>query len=475
MGGGSSLMGMWALRGVPGDYDGWAARGAKGWAWHDVLPYFCRLETDLDIGGNAHGVDGPVPIRRIPRQDWPDFANAIERAAIARGYAAIADLNGDRDQGFFPVPFSQDRGVRASSAHCYLTTAVRQRQNLSIMPHTRVDAILFDRMHARGVRATRDGETMELRAREVILCGGAIHSPTLLMRSGVGPASDLRRRGIDPIADRPGVGANLQNHVFIHIGVTVARRARQAAALRSYGVALIRFSSGHPGCPPADLIVSAIGRISPGLIGTRAGLLTAQLYAPFSRGAVRLRSADPEAMPEVEFRLLEDPRDMARLTQAANLAGAILCDGEVAAALPEAFMLPPQPPLQLLNKPGLVGPLMTGLATAVLEAPAPLRRAALRRMFGPERLLDRSRAPAPFSAELVRDSATPMFHVAGTCAIGPDHDPLAVVDPQCRVRGVHGLRVIDASVMPVVPRANTNIPTIMVAERAVDLVRTHPA
>lgn len=475
MGGGSSLMGMWAQRGVAGDYDGWAARGADGWAWADVEPHFRRLESDLDMRGERHGADGPVPIRRVPRADWPGFVGAIERAAGGLGYAAHPDLNGDRDEGFFPIPFSQDAGMRASSAHCYLTTEVRQRRNLAILPHTRADAVLFDGKRARGVRARHDGETLELRAREVILCGGAIHSPALLMRSGVGPAADLRPLGIAPVADRPGVGRNLQNHVFIHIGVTVARGARQPARLRNYGIAVIRFSSGGPGCPPADLMVSTIGRISTGLIGTRAGLLTAKLYAPFSRGAVRLRTADPEAPPEIDFRLLDDPRDMARMTQAANVAGALLCAPGVTPLLPEAFMLPPEPPLQQLNRPGLMGPLMTGLAAAVLEAPAPLRRAALARMFGTERMLDRRAGPAPFSAELVRGSATPMFHVAGTCAIGGDRDAAAVVDPQCRVRGVAGLRVIDASVMPVVPRANTNIPTIMVAERAVDLVRAHPA
>jgi choline dehydrogenase-like flavoprotein len=472
MGGGSSLMGMWALRGLPGDYDGWAAAGATGWGWEEVLPYFCRLERDLDRSGNAHGADGPVPIRRIPRESWPGFVGAVERAAAAHGYPSRPDINsGEEDDGFFPIPFSQDDGIRASSAHCYLDAAVRRRANLTILPHTRANAITFDGQRATGVQAERDGKISPIRAREVLVCAGAIHSPALLMRSGIGPGEELQRLGVAPVAALAGVGRNLQNHVFIHIGVTVTRGARQPAALRNYGIAGIRFSSGRDGCPPGDLLVSSIGRISTGVLGTRAGIVTAKLYAPFSRGSVRLRSPDPDVPADVDFRLLDDPRDMERMAQAANVAGAILCDPGVAEVCPEAFMMPPEPPLQKLNRPGPLGSLLTGLAAAVLEAPSPLRHAALSYMFGAERMLDRRKGPAPFSSDLVRGSATPMFHVAGTCRMGRMDDPDTVVDPACRVRGVEGLRVVDASVMPVVPRANTNIPTIMLAERAVDLIR----
>lgn len=476
MGGGSSLMGMWALRGLPGDYDGWAQAGATGWAWEDVLPYFCRLETDLDQGGNAHGADGPVPIRRIGRERWPGMAKAVARAAAAQGYELRPDINaGDEDDGFFPIAFSQDNGVRASSAHCYLTAKVRSRKNLAILPRTRALQVAFEGARACGVRVEQDGQERLLKARQVILCAGAIHSPALLMRSGIGAAADLQGLGITPIADLPGVGQNLQNHVFVHIGLTVARAARQAEDLRNYGIAALRFSSGHADCPPGDLLVSVIGRISTGVMGTRAALMTGKLYAPKSRGSVRLNPADPMGLPDVDFRLLDDESDLVRMVQAANMAGRLLCAPEMAAVCPEAFLLPPQPPLQLLNRPGKIGALLPYFAAGVLDAPAAVRRAVIARAVGRERMLDRAKAPEPFSAELVRASATPMFHVAGTCAMGGDDNPHAVVDAACRVRGVQGLRVIDASIMPVVPRANTNIPTLMLAERAVDLVRAVPA
>jgi choline dehydrogenase-like flavoprotein len=476
MGGGSSLMGMWALRGLPGDYDGWAAAGANGWAWDDVLPYFCRLERDLDHGGNAHGADGPVPIRRIARERWPQLAQLVERAAAAQGHAFRPDINaGDEDDGFFPIPFSQDDGVRASSAHCYLTPAVRARRNLTVMPHTAARRIAIEGARACGVLVERDGEERLLRARQVILCAGAIHSPALLMRSGIGPAAALQALGIAPVADLAGVGQNLQNHVFIHIGLTVARAARQAETLRNYGIGALRLSSGHADGQPGDLLVSVIGRVGVGLIGTRAALMTAKLYAPKSRGAVALASADPAAPPAVDFRLLDHEADLARMVQAANMAGLLLCDPHVASACPEAFILPPEPPLQKLNRSGAAGALLPWFAAGVLEAPSALRRTILARIVGAERMLDRAKAPEPFAADLVRRSATPMFHVAGTCAMGAGDDPQAVVDSACRVRGVQGLRVIDASIMPVVPRANTNIPTIMLAERAVDLVRAVPA
>lgn len=486
MGGGSSLMGMWALRGLPSDYDAWAAAGASGWGWEDVLPYFCRLERDSDRSedappANIHGHDGPVPIRRIPRDRWPGLAHAFARAAASLGYPSREDINGgDEDDGLFPIPFSQDlradgMGVRASSAHCYLTDAVRRRPNLVILPHTRARKILFEGSRACGVEVSGEAGVRRIAARQVILCAGAVHSPALLMRSGIGEASALAALGIAPVADLPGVGRNLQNHVFIHIGVTVARGARQAADLRNYGLAAIRLTSSHPEGLAGDLLVSVIGRVSTGPIGTRAGLVTAKLYAPFSRGRVMLAAGDPDHLPDIDFRLLEDERDAARMVEAANVAGRILCDPGVAAVLPDAFILPPEPPLQRLNRPGAYGRLITLAACGLLEAPAALRRAGIGMAFGAERLLDRRRAPAPFSADLVRRSATPMFHVAGTCAMGADGDPMAVTDAACRVRGVQGLRVIDASIMPVVPRANTNIATIMLAERGVDLVRAVPA
>jgi len=476
MGGGSSLMGMWALRGLPGDYDAWAAAGASGWAWDDVLPYFCRLERDLDQAGNAHGADGPVPIRRIPRDRWPGLASAVERAAAANGYASRADINaGDEDDSFFPIPFSQIDGVRASSAFCYLTDAVRQRPNLTILPHTRVLHIVFEGTRACGVKVERDERQEVLKARQVIVCAGAIHSPALLMRSGIGPAADLQTLGIAPLVDLAGVGKNLQNHAFIHFGVTVAREARQTEDLRNYGIAVLRFSSGHPDCPPGDLLMSVIGRVSTSLIGTRASLMTAKLYAPKSRGFVKLKAGDLAGVPAVNFNLLGDEADAARMLLAANTVGRILCDPQLVAVCPEAFMLPAEPPLQMLNRPGRLGTLLPYLATGVLEAPSIIRRRVISQMIGAERMLDRNKAGEPFSLDLVRRSVAPMFHPAGTCAMGANDDPMAVVDPACRVRGIQGLRVIDASIMPIVPRANTNIPTIMLAERAIDLVRAVPA
>ncbi|MCC7346126.1 MAG: GMC family oxidoreductase N-terminal domain-containing protein [Variibacter sp.] len=472
MGGGSSLMGMWAFRGLPSDYDGWAAAGATGWGWDDVLPYFCRLERDLDCAGNVHGDSGPVPIRRVPRETWPGFVRAMEQAAGRKGFPARADLNGgDEDDAFVPVPFSQDGGMRASSAHCYLTAEVRRRHNLKILARTRALAILFAGTRAVGVKVEQDGAQAQVRGREVVVSAGAIHSPALLMRSGIGDAQDLQRLGIAPVKALSGVGRNLQNHPFIHIGLTIARGMRQAKAIRNYGIAALRFSSRLPGCPAGDLVVSAIGRVSTGTIGARAGLLIGKLYAPHSRGTVRLRSPHADDAPEIDFRMLEDERDATRMVAAANMAGALLCDPEVAAACPEVFMMPPEPPLQKLNKPGALGALLELAGAAVLEAPAPVRRAAIARMFGAERMLDRRRAPTPFSADLVRRSTNPMFHVAGTCRMGRAGDAGAVVDPQCRVQGVEALRVVDASIMPVVPRANTNIPVIMLAERAADLIR----
>jgi 5-(hydroxymethyl)furfural/furfural oxidase len=186
----------------------------------------------------------------------------MERAAKARGLRNIADINENPGEGFFPVPVSQSATERSSSASAYLTRAVRRRPNLTIMADTRVTRLRFDGLRACGVVVERAGETTHIDAREVIISAGAIHSPALLLRSGIGPAEELKALGIAPVMDRPGVGRNLQNHPYLHFALTLPPRSRLKAQLRHFAVAGLRLSSGIEGCPPADLIVYALGRVS---------------------------------------------------------------------------------------------------------------------------------------------------------------------------------------------------------------------
>lgn len=322
----------------------------------------------------------------------------------------------------------------------------------------RRSSIDFDGRTAVGASIARaNSDARRIRARQVIVSAGAIHSAALLLRSGLGPTGELAELGINVIADVPQVGMNLQNHVFVHLGAIIRREARQSPALRLYAMAGARMSSGDPGSP-GDLFVSFIARTSARGKGNRLGMVGPSLYAPFSRGRVTLDRADPMGSPAVDFNLLSDPRDADRLVQAGRFARTLLQDESVRSTIFETFILPPNPPIRLLNSPGISSLVLDNVIAGVLAMGPKIRRAALNAALGPGRLLADVKDEDAF-AELVLASATPMFHPAGTCAMG------SVVDAQARVIGVDGLRIVDASIMPCVPRANTNIPTIMLAEK----------
>lgn len=468
MGGGSSVMGMWALRGMPSDFDNWALAGAAGWSWNDVAPYFRKIENDLDRdGGNRNA--GRYTIRHLPREEWPSFVNAIEHAAAARGLATIADINEQPGDGFFPMPISHG-AARASSASAYLTIAVRQRPNLKIVTKARVTGLLFEGRRACGVTLEQSGATAQIEAHEIILCAGAVHSPAILLRAGIGPAEALKSHGIEPRLDCRGVGRQLQNHPYLHFALTLPARSRLRADLRRFAVAGLRLSSGLADCPRSDLLLFTLARVSPHAYGTALAMVGAALYAPFSRGSVTLNGPDPATPPKIDFCLLQDPRDPPRLVAAARFAEALLFDGTVATSFHDAYLLPPVMALNQFNRPGLVGALFAAAAKALLDAPAFVSRTVLKQVLKPGRWLGNRHAKSTVSDGDILSSAAPMGHVTSTCAIGCPDDPLAVVDSQCRVYGIDNLRVVDASVMPSVPSANTNLPTIMIAERVADMI-----
>ena len=461
MGGGSSVMGMWALRGLPSDYDAWRDAGALGWGWSDVLPSFKRLEHDFDFRGPLHGADGPIPIRRHLVDTWPGFARALLAASERQGLSYRGDINGDFDDGVFPVPVTCDADGRISAAMGYLTADVRRRANLTILSGAEVLRVVFEDRRAVGVEIRRERDVAPIRAREIILAAGAIHSPALLLRSGVGPAGELKALGIVPLADVPGVGRALQNHCVVNLATPIAPAARQPPNLRTYGLACARVSSGDPGGGPGDLLLQFIAKTGAHALGDRLGIVGAALYRPLSRGTVRLGSRDPGTPPVVDFRLLDHPSDRARLALAAALCLRLLDDPAVRQIRGDVFAVVPGSFVRRLNRPGAGNLLLSAALAALIDAPDPIRRAVLSRAgtILPDRLL--SVPPAD-----LLEFATPVFHPAGTCAMGRIDDPLAVVDPECRVRGIDGLRVVDASVMPLLPAANTCLPTMMIAEHA---------
>lgn len=469
MGGGSSIMGMWALRGVPSDFDAWEKAGAAGWGWNDVLKYYRRLENDLDRD-RTQSEPGPYTIRRVAHEHWPPFATALERAASARGLPPIADINEDPRAGFFALPLSHD-ARRSSSASTYLTAEVRRRPNLAIMTDTQVTALRFAGLRACGATVRRGGETKDIDAREVILSSGAVHSPATLLRAGVGPGEELQRHGIKPVAVRAGVGRNLQNHPYLNIAMTLPSGQRMDESLRHFALAGIRVSSGLENCPPADLMVFAIGRVSGRGWGPSLAMVGASVYAPFSRGRVTLNSPDIDVRPAIAFSFMQDPRDAPRMVQATRLAESLLMETAVKETFNDAFLLPPIMALNQFDRSGLIGAIMAQTATLILNAPAPVSRMVLSSVLSPGRWIGNRHGRQALSDEEILAAVAPMGHVTSTCSIGRPDDPMAVVDTACRVYGVENLRVVDASVMPSVPSANTNLTTIMVAERAADLIK----
>src|SRR5262249_35325053 len=336
-GGGGSVMGMIALRGTPADYDDWERSGAKGWGWADVLPYFCKLEHDRDFKGDLHGDAGPVPIRRLERAFWPPLMLAVEEYARARRLQYIADMNADFRDGYGSVPMSNTPERRASSAFCYLGAAARRRPNLMVATSAHVTQILLEGRRATGVRVRIGKDEREFHGKEIVISAGAIFSPALLMRAGIGPAERLRELGISAVADLPGVGANLQNHPVLFIGLHLKPGARQAAALRTVPVIAFRYSSGLAGCPTSDLYINVQNKTSWNALGRQIGNIAPTLLRPFSKGRVSLVSPDPQVAPRIEFNFLDDERDLRRLMQAYERAVDIVCCERVSAMTGAAF------------------------------------------------------------------------------------------------------------------------------------------
>jgi 5-(hydroxymethyl)furfural/furfural oxidase len=467
MGGGSSINGLYALRGVPSDYARWAEAGGGDFSWDGVLPRFQGIENDRDRQDHRAGWHA---VSRTPKNQWPDFVRAMAQAAERDGLPFVPDINEQPGDGFFPMPNAIDAESRVTTAGSVLTPEVRARANLRILPntvatrlHTQADTVV-------GVDAIQNGATIRLSADRVVVCAGAIHSPKLLLRSGIGPADELAALGIRPVLDRAGVGRNLQNHPYMFFALTLPRGKRVAPDLRRFALAGIRSSSRMPGCPPSDLFNFIIGRVSGESYGPDFALVGSALYAPKSRGSVRLRSADGFEAPDVNFRFLSDPADAPRMVAAARQAERLLRDPAVLAQYHEAFLLPGALAIKQFNRPGLAGKALALAAQAAANSPAMLRRRIFGRAFnsGPP-AVHRGGGRAIADAQIL-SSISPMGHPAGTCAMGRAADPMAVVDPAFRVHGMKNLFVADASAMPVVPSANTNLPTIMLAEMAAERI-----
>jgi len=476
LGGGSSINGLVGNRGSPDDYDEWEALGAAGWGWDEVLPYFRKLERDQDFDGEYHGSDGPIPIRRLKPEECSGFTRACVEALAAQGFERIEDQNGAWRDGVMRVAVTMDAdGQRVSAATGYLTPHVRARANLRVLTGTRVERLVFDGRRVTGaVAAGGDAATAQgdrnLTAREVIVTAGAINTPALLMRSGIGPAAALAALGIAVVADAPGVGERLREHPALGISCFLKADARFRSTETHHTQAHLRFSSGLDGCPPSDLHMALLARSAWHRLGEQLGTFYLWVNKPYSEGSVTLASPDPAAPPLVDFRLLSDPRDLARMRHVfryfAAFAGAPALDGVRGSVFPTIF----SDRVRKVSRPGAWNQLQLAVLAGLLDRAGPLRDRLIRALISQVDLKALLADEAALDAYLAK-AVVGVWHANGTCRMGPADDPRAVTDPAGRVRGVAGLRVADASVMPSIPRANTNLPVIMLAERMADLVK----
>jgi 5-(hydroxymethyl)furfural/furfural oxidase len=465
IGGTSAVNGMCANRGLPSDYDAWRDAGAAGWGWDDVLPFFRKLEDDPDFAGPLHGVGGPIHMRRWREEQWPPFTRAVMQAIKDAGYRDIEDQNGTGAEGYFPLVINNtEDGQRISAARGYLTKDVRARSNLTIFGDTRVEKLIVDGKRILGVIATRNGERLELRARETILSMGAIHSPVFLLRNGVGPAHELRALGIDVLHDRAGVGKNLHEHPGVNLGVFMKPQSRLPATLRRQILAGLRYSSGVEGCPAGDMYINAHDKSAWHEIGKRIGLIMMWVNRSYSTGEIRLKSADASVGPDIDFNMCSDPRDMRRLIDGVRKLIKLQAHPAVQDACEEIFPVSFSDKARELAIFSRWNDIQTKVGAAVMDTAPFARKAIIKYMIADAPDMRDLVNDDSACAEWIRGAVLGHWHVSCTNKMGSADDPMAVTDSNGRVIGLQGLRVCDASIFPNVPCANTNVPTMMTGE-----------
>jgi choline dehydrogenase len=438
VGGSSAINGQIAIRPPREDYDDWAADGCSGWSWEDMVPSFCRLETDADFAAAPyHGDSGPIPVWRTPRPDWGSVDEAFARAALASGLTWAEDVNAPGATGVSPYPINSRLSRRVTTNDGYLEPA-RELENLSIVGDALVDRVIMEQGRAVGVEVIQAGRPRQELADEIVLCAGAIHSPAILMRSGIGPAELLAGLEIDVVADLP-VGQGLQDHPMTCV-VLPLKPEMSVESLDARGTnCCARYSSGDPEGLPNDMMMVSFNWSDPTGASwpyipvpgsdeadmTRAGMIGVWLNSAHSRGSLAIAGRDPLVQPVVEERMLADERDQRRLRDGVRALLEIAERDEIL----EICTVPPRE-------------VNTGVWGAMED----------------DRALD----------QRLLDTIVDTMHATSTCRMGPADRSTSVVDSDCRVLGVGSLRVADASIFPSVPRANTNLASIAVGEAVAD-------
>ncbi len=416
-GGTSAINGQVFLRAIPEDFEYWVSMGNDEWSYEQVLPYYRKLETDTDFSDDFHGTEGPIIVRRHPLDELQPDQAAFYNACVAAGYAENPDHNHPDATGVGPYPLNNPEGIRWSTAIGFLSMA-RHRINLTIRPNCTTRRVLFDDTRSTGVEVESGGESFVVNGDEIILSAGPIGSPHLLMLSGIGPADQLAEHGISLVKDVPGVGQNLRDHPTVH----VSWRAQPDVPAPSQEVGPQKVALRYT-APGSDIKNDMIKVMRFRKID-RLLVMSVGLYLALGKGELKLQSPDPDVQPSLDYNYLQEPEDRRRLRE-----GVRLC-------------------LELVD--------MKEFEKVVGERVNPDDAA-----LASDNALD----------EWLMLSVSTMHHISCTAKMGPDSDPMAVVDQHGRVKGVQSLRVVDGSIMPDCTRANTNVPIMMMAERIADFIK----
>ncbi|NQW24552.1 MAG: GMC family oxidoreductase N-terminal domain-containing protein [SAR202 cluster bacterium] len=433
IGGGSSINGQAMQRGLPEDFDSWSSLGNDEWSYTKVLPFFRKSEHDLDIRDDFHGTDGPMPVRRRQTGTWPDIQKAFHAACLEHGFSPTEDTNGPNPAGVGVAPSNNLDGMRMSAAMTYLGP-MRHCLNLTVRGGVLVRKILIKDSKAVGVEAESGGEVFTIEADRVVLSAGAVKSPHLLMLSGIGPEDQLQQFGIPTVQKLPGVGQNLWNHLSSHVAFKVKDGVTLAGGPDGAHFSLHYTSQGsseandmllrtNPVVDEREERVRGVrtkyvnGDVPP----EQAGRISCTLGLPDGSGYVKLASTDPGVQPSFNYRYLQNPNDVKRVREGVRMAAAFLESDAYKDVVD--FRINPTDDI-----------------------------------LASDDALDL----------WIRQNVGTARHVSGTCRMGPDSDPMAVVDQHCRVKGVQNLWVVDASIMPRVPRSGgAHATVLMIAERAV--------
>jgi 5-(hydroxymethyl)furfural/furfural oxidase len=471
LGGGSSINGQLLNRGAPHDYDEWEARGATGWNWNSVLPYFRKVERDMDFAGPLHGTDGRIPVTRIFPDLWPEHAKGMSAALTRHGLPYIADQNGEFQDGHYPLAISNYLDRRVSAAIGYLDPATRQRPNLTVLTSSPVSRLVMEGARCVGVDVMTGQGARSFRAGEVIVSSGALHSPAHLLRAGIGPAAHLRALGIEVVADRPGVGQGLMDHPSVAIAAFIKPHARINGRMRRHLMIGVRWSSGLEGAAQGDMAATISTKSAWHAVGEQIATFNMWVNQTFSSaGQVRLQSADWRAEPEVDFNLLSDHRDLERLASAIRRFAPLFAWPEVRAVVSDPFPASYSDKVREIGAITTKNKILTNVLAKLLDGPASLRTKLINSLIVEGAPLDvLTRDDAALEA-FIRHAAVGVWHCSCSCRMGSLDDPMAVTAPDGRVYGVEGLRVVDASIFPRVPSANTNFPTLMAAEKIADAI-----